>query len=438
MAPTEKTGLQHPRVVIVGGGFGGLRAAQELKNAPVRILVIDRSNHHLFQPLLYQVATAALSPADIAVPIRSVLRKDPEAEVVLGEVRGVDASTREVLLEGRRIPYDYLILATGARHSYFGKEEWARHAPGLKTILDATLIREKILTAFEKAEIEEDPAERDRLLNFVLIGGGPTGVEMAGSIAELAHVYLAKDFRHINPAQARVMLIEAGPRVLAAFPPDLSEKARLSLQKLGVEVRTSQRVEHVDALGVMVAGQRIESRNLIWTAGVVASPAGHWIGAETDRVGRVKVAPDLTVPGHPEIYVIGDTAAVAWKEGRMLPGVASVAMQQGKYVAKHLRARILKRPLPGAFEYWDKGNMATIGKSSAVAETGRLHLWGFVAWMAWLGVHIAYLIGFRNRLLVMMQWAWAYFTFQRGARLITRPLPQQEAMVPFDRAGRPT
>jgi NADH dehydrogenase len=407
-----------PLVVIVGGGFGGLEAARALRKAKVQVLLIDRSNHHLFQPLLYQVATAGLSPADIAAPIRNILRYQRNAEVIMGEVVGVDTEAKRVLLRDRTQAYDYLILATGAEDGYFGKDEWEEFAPGLKSIPQATAIRRRILLAFEEAEIETDPAKRDALLTFVLVGGGPTGVEMAGAIAELSHTALAADFRHIDPRMARILLIEAGPRLLAAFSEDLSQKAQAALQKLGVEVVTGKKVEEIDAEGVTVAGERIACRTVVWSAGVKASPAGKWLGAETDRNGRVKVQPDCSVPGHPDIFVIGDTATMM-QDGKPLPGVAPVAIQQGRYVADLLRRRIDHGATPPPFHYHDKGSMATVGRAFAILEAGRVKMSGFLAWVAWLVVHIISLIGFRNRFVVLFQWAWAYFTFQRGARLIT-------------------
>lgn len=408
-----------PHVVIVGAGFGGLQAAKHLRKAPVRVTVIDKRNHHLFQPLLYQVATAGLSPANIAAPIRSVLRRSRNTDVIMGEVVGVNLVAKEVLLRDRAIAYDYLILATGAHHSYFGKDEWEKHAPGLKTIQDATAIRQKILLAFEAAEIEPVAEKRQDHLNFVVVGGGPTGVELAGSIAELGHKVLASDFRHIDPKSARIILVEAGPRILAGFPEDLSAEAMAALKRLGVEVRVNARVEDVNAEGVSVSGEFIKSHSVIWAAGVVASPAGKWLSAPTDRAGRVKVNPDLTVPGHENIFVIGDTAASFKNDGKPLPGVAPVAMQQGRYVAGSIKRRLRGANKLSAFHYVDKGNLATIGRSSAIADVRNIHLSGFTAWLTWLVVHIFYIIGFGNRLLVLIQWAWAYVTFQRGARLIT-------------------
>jgi len=415
----QDTNPARPRVIIVGGGFAGLKAARALKKVPADILVLDRNNHHLFQPLLYQVATAGLSPADIASPIRSVLRDQKNTEVLMGEVIGVDRKLKQVILNKGKFSYDYLVLATGSRHSYFGHDEWERYAPGLKSVEDATVIRQKILLAFEAAEFETQSEKQKQLLTFILVGGGPTGVEMAGSIAELAQAALASDFRHINPKHSRVILLEAGERILSSFSEDLSKKAETSLKALGVEVRTRTRVENIDQEGVLISGQRIASKTIVWAAGVRASPVGKWLGVETDRSGRVKVEPDLSISGDPCIFVIGDCATLQDENGNPLPGVAPVAMQEGKYVAQVIQKRIgNKKPIP-PFRYVNKGNLATIGRSSAIADLGTFKLSGFIAWMAWLLVHIFYLIGFRNRILVMIQWAWAYFTFQRGARLIT-------------------
>ena len=416
------TGAVKPNVVIVGGGFGGLDAARGLRDAPVQITLIDRNNHHLFQPLLYQVATAGLSPADIAAPIRSILHRQRNVEVLMAEVSGVDTKRQRVCLPDRDIPYDYLILATGAQDSYFGHPEWEEHATGLKSIAEATTIRRKVLSAFEAAEVENDPAQKNALLTFVLVGAGPTGVEMAGAIAELAHKALAADFRHIDPNSARILLIEAGPRILATFAETLSQQAQKQLETMGVEVRTNTRVEQIDAQGVVAAGARIPSKTVIWSAGVAASPAGQWVGAETDRAGRIKVNPDLTVPGLPNVFAIGDTMTLQ-QNGKPLPGVAQVAMQQGRYVAQRIRSRIEKKLEPLPFHYVDKGNMATVGRSFAIVDSHGLHLSGFLAWIAWLTIHIFYLIGFRNRILVLIQWAWAYITYQRGARLITPASP---------------
>lgn len=408
-----------PKVVIIGGGFGGLHAAKALGRTPVHITLIDRRNYHLFQPLLYQVATAGLSPADIAYPIRSVLRKQEHVTVIMGEVTGIDPKKRLVFLEDRLTEYDYLVIATGSSHGYLGNDQWAKFAPGLKSIPDATAIRRKILTAFEAAEIESDPEKRKALLTFVLVGGGPTGVEMAGSIAELAHLALKSDFRSIDPQMTRILLIEAGPRILAGFPEKLAQRAMKKLEQFRVEIIPNTRVEDINESGVSYRGQQVLSKNIIWAAGVVASPAGKWLNAKTDRVGRVLVQEDLSVPGHPNIFVIGDTASFT-QNGKTLPGVAPVAMQQGRYVGRVIRARVKGKANPPPFRYMNKGNLATVGRSFAIAEFGNFRTAGFFAWILWLIVHIYYLIGFRNRLLVLIQWAWAYFTFQRGARLITQ------------------
>jgi len=407
-----------PNVLIVGAGFAGIRAAKALKHSPVRLTVLDRSNHHLFQPLLYQVATATLSPAAIASPIRSILRDQENAEVVLAEVTGVDRKRRVVLSTEGEFAYDYLVLATGARHSYFGHDEWEKFAPGLKGIPDATSIRQKILLAFEKAEMETDEEKRKDWLRFILVGGGPTGVEMAGAIAELAHRALTSDFRRIDPRSASVILLEAGPRVLAAFPEELSEKAKRGLEHLNVDVRLNSRVDRIDAEGVEVGGVQLKSPTVIWTAGVMASPAGKWLDSETDRAGRVKVLPNLSLADEPNIFVLGDVACVAGENNQPLPAIAPVAMQQGKFVADLLHARVTGKKEPAVFHYYDKGNLATVGRSNAVADLGRVRLSGWLAWMAWLLVHIYYLIGFRNRIIVLLEWAWAYITFQRGSRLI--------------------
>jgi NADH dehydrogenase len=434
---------RRPRVVIIGAGFGGLSAAKALAGSPFDVTVIDRHNYHLFQPLLYQVATAGLSPADIASPIRAILSSERNVSVVLAKVSGVDLARHEVIAEGRRIPFDYLIVATGAQHAYFGHDDWAGYAPGLKTIDDATYLRRRILLAFEKAETESDPAERRRLLNFVVVGGGATGVEMAGAIAELARRALASDFRSIDPRSARIILVEAAPRLLTAFDPELSEKAKASLEQLGVEVKLGAMVTECDCGGVTAGGERIETRTIIWAAGVLASPAGAWLGAETDRAGRVKVAGDLSIPGHPDVFVIGDVASAADASGKPLPGVAPVAKQQGQYVADLLKARARGKGI-GPFRYRDFGSLATIGRKRAVMQLGRLRISGFIAWLIWSMAHIYFLIGFRNRLVVAMNWAWNYITFQRGTRLITglsgsrvedMPLPEQQPAPPVPRRG---
>jgi NADH dehydrogenase FAD-containing subunit len=416
-----------PRIVIVGAGFGGLSAAKALARAPVEVTVIDRTNYHLFQPLLYQVATAGLSPADIAAPIRGILRRQANARVVLGRVTGVDLERRTVMLGSERVPYDTLVLATGARHAYFGHDDWEPCAPGLKRIDDATAIRRRILLAFELAEASGDAAEQRRLLNFAVIGGGPTGVEMAGAIVELARRALARDFRRIDPRAARVVLIEAGPRLLPAFPESLSAAARRMLEHLGVEVRLGQAVTGCDPAGVAIGGEHLPAATVIWAAGVAASPAGKWLAAERDRAGRVKVAPDLTLPGHPEVFVIGDTALVLDDQGRPVPGIAPAAKQQGKHVAAAILARLRGDAAPRPFRYRHLGNLATIGRKAAVADFGWIRLTGWVAWLLWGIVHVFFLIGFRNRIVVMVNWLWAYLTFDPGARLITGAEAVREA-----------
>jgi NADH:ubiquinone reductase (H+-translocating) len=408
---------RRPRVVIIGAGFGGLSSAKQLARAPFDVTIVDRHNYHLFQPLLYQVATAGLSPGDIASPIRGILRRQKNAQVILAKVSGVDTARKEVVAEGRRIPYDHLIIATGAEHAYFG-HDWSSYAPGLKTIDDATYLRRRILLAFERAETEPDVDERRRLLNFVVVGGGPTGVEMAGAIAELARRALASDFRSIDPRCARIILIEAGPRLLAPFDPALSEAARRSLEQLGVEVRLGSGVTDCDCSGVSLGEERLQTRTIVWAAGVKASPAAEWLAADRDRAGRVKVAPDLSVPGHANIFVIGDAAAATGADGRPLPGVAPVAKQQGWYVANLLMARAKGTTLP-PFRYRDFGSLATIGRKQAVAQLAAVKLSGLAAWLLWSLAHIYFLIGFRNRLAVAMSWGWSYVTFQRGTRLIT-------------------
>jgi NADH dehydrogenase len=419
-----------PHVVIVGGGFGGLAAARALRRAPVQVTLVDRRNHHLFQPLLYQVATAGLSPADIAYPIRAILSLQANASVLLAEAIAVDVARRELVLKDGRLGYDHLVLATGARHAYFGHEEWERLAPGLKSLEDALEIRRRILLAFEKAERETDPEARKALLTIVVVGGGPTGVELAGAIAEIARQVMASDFRAIDPRETRVVLVEAGPRVLATFPESLSSWAAGALGARGVEVRLDTRVTAINPGEVMLGHERLASGTVLWAAGVAASPLVASLGAPLDRDGRVRVEPDLTVPGHSEIFVIGDAATSNQADGRPLPGVAPVAMQQGRYVARliaHLGSEGVREP----FVYRDKGNLATIGRAAAVAHVGRLKLHGLVAWVLWLFVHILYLVGFRNRVVVLIDWAWAYVTLSRGARLITGDIePTAEACDP--------
>ena len=413
---------QKPRVVIIGAGFGGLRTAHTLRNAPVDVTVIDRNNHHLFQPLLYQVATAGLSPADISEPIRHILHRQRNTTVLMDEVTDIDLEQQQVITQDRSVPYDYLIVATGAKHSYFGHNEWEPYAPGLKSVTDATFLRAKILMSFEQAEMETDPERIESLLTFVLVGAGPTGVEMAGAIAELAHAALARDFRHIDPRSARVILVEALPGILPAFEEGLAKQAHAALHRLGVEVRTNSPVEAIDEDGVVIAGKRLPTKNVIWTAGVAASPAGTWLKAEVDRAGRVKVNNDLTLPDHDNVFVIGDTSSLM-QDGKPLPGVAPVAMQEGTYVGEVITHRVSDGKTLPPFHYKNKGNLATVGRSFGIVDLGQIRFSGFLAWVAWLVVHIFYLIGFRNRILVMIQWAWAYLTYQRGARLITARQP---------------
>jgi NADH dehydrogenase len=407
-----------PHVVIVGGGFGGLYAANAMRKAPVRVTVIDRTNHSVFFPLLYQVATAGLSADEIAAPIRSILRRQRNAEVRMAEVTGVDAVRRVVLTSGGEVAYDYLVLAMGTRYSYFGHPEWQRHAPSLKSVADAARIRQRLLAAFEQAEYAQDPAEAEGLLTFVLVGGGPTGVEMAGAIAELARTTLKDEYRRIDPRAARVVLLEAGPRVLGAFPEELSAKSQRALERMGVEVRVGATVTDITAAGVRVGEEWIASHNVIWTAGVVSTGASAWLGAETDRIGRVKVRPDLSVPGHPEVFVIGD-AAYLEQGGRALPGVAQVAMQQGKYVGGLIRRLAEGKGLPKPFSYWNAPNMATVGRAFAVGDFGRLRTGGFLTWLLWLVIHVYYLSGLHNQLQVLVQWTWAYFTYERNVRVLT-------------------
>src|SRR6266403_177640 len=416
----EDASLKRPQVVIVGAGFGGLEAAKKLACKDVHVTVIDRTNYHLFQPLLYQVATAALSPADIAAPVRAVLSKCKNMEVILAEVRSVDVDARKVKMsDGTELDYDFLVLATGARHSYFGHDEWEKLAPGLKSLEDAIEVRRRLLTAFEYAERITDEAARRAAMTFVIIGGGPTGVEMAGAIAEIARHTLAKDFCHIDPSQARVILVEGDPRLLAAFPEDLSASALKQLVDLGVEVRTGERATDLTETGVQVGDEFIPCRVKIWAAGNNASFVGKTLGVPIDRVGRVMVNDDLTIPGHPEVQVIGDLANFTHQTGQPLPGVSPVAMQQGRHAARNILRMIANRK-PKRFRYWDKGSMATIGRNKAVADLNFVHLSGLPAWLVWLFVHIIFLVGFRNRSAVLFQWAWAYFTFNKGARLITR------------------
>ena len=408
-----------PRVVVVGAGFGGLAAARGLARVEVEITLIDRQNHHLFQPLLYQVATAGLSPADIAWPVRELLRLQRNARVLMAEVTAIDPARKVAMLGDGPIAYDWLVLATGATHGYFGHDEWAEHAPGLKNLDDATGIRRRLLLAFERAEMASNPATSDRLLTVVIVGGGPTGVELAGAVAELARKALARDFREIDPRQTRVLLIEAGPRLLASFPEGLSRYTLSALRRLDVEVRLGKAVTHCDARGVQVGDEFIEAGTILWAAGVRASPAATWLGIEADRAGRLPVAPDLSVPGHDHIYVIGDTALARNPDQSQLLGIAPVAKQQGTYVARVIEARIARNRAPPPFEYRDRGLHATIGRKAAVISYKRLRLSGWLAWWLWGAAHIYFLVSLRNRVIVVTQWLWSYFVFARGARLIT-------------------
>ena len=416
----ESASSTTPNIVIVGAGFGGLEAAKKLgKEEGVRVTVIDRTNHHLFQPLLYQVATAALSPADIAAPIRAIVSDFPNTEVILAEVKSVDVAAKTVNIGDRQIAYDYLILATGSRHSYFGHDEWEKLAPGLKSLEDAVEIRRRLLLAFEYAEKITDPAAKAAAMTFVVIGGGPTGVEMAGAIAEIARYTLEKDFRHIDPASAHVILVEGDPRVISAFPEDLSASAMKQLKQLGVDVRVGVHAKNLTEAGLEIGDEFIPCRVKIWAAGNAASFVGKTMGVPVDKAGRVIVNDDLTIPGHSEVQVIGDLANFAHQGDKPLPGVSPVAMQQGRHAARNILAMIDGRK-PQRFRYWDKGSMATIGRNKAVADLSFLHLSGLPAWLVWLFVHIIFLVGFRNRIVVLMQWAWSYISFNKGARLITR------------------
>ena len=416
--------------VIVGGGFAGLWATRALASAPVRITLIDRHNHHLFQPLLYQVATAGLSAPDIAAPLRHILRKQANVEVRLAEVAAIAPQEKHVVLaDGTTIAYDALLLATGATHAYFGHDEWARHAPGLKTLDDALQLRRHLLLAFERAEAETDPGKRAAWLSFAIVGGGPTGVELAGTLAEIARHTLKNEFRRIDPSQARVRLVEAGPRVLASFPDTLSEKARRQLERLGVEVVTGTPVSDITDEGYRLGETFIPAKTVVWAAGVAASPLARTLGVSLDRAGRVPVKPDLSVAGHPDIFVAGDLAAVT-SDGRPVPGVAPAAKQMGRHVAQVLRARLDGRASPGDFRYQDYGNLATIGRMAAVVDFGRLKFSGLLAWWFWLTAHVFFLIGFRNRLVVLLNWAWAYWSYQRAARIILGRGPERDDTTP--------
>ncbi len=410
----------HPHVVIVGGGFGGLYAARALASRPVRVTLLDRRNHHLFQPLLYQVATAALNPSDIATPLRSILRRAPNVTVFLAEVVSVDLAGRRLVLDEGAMPYDALVLAAGAGHSYFGHDDWEPLAPSLKTLEDALEIRRRVLLAYEEAEREQDGAEQRALLTSVVIGGGPTGVELAGALAEISRETIARDFRLIDPTKARIVLLEGGPRVLAAFPDPLPARAAAALARIGVEVRTGATVTRVTPDAVWLGGEQIRARTVLWAAGVAAAPLTRTLGVPLDRAGRVLVERDLSIPGHPEAFAIGDLCSFTGADGRPLPGLAPVALQQGRAAARNVLHHLAGEPTD-AFRYRDRGSMATIGRAAAVAVVGRLRLSGLPAWLAWLFVHIAFLIGFRNRFLVLFEWAWAYISWQRGARLITGP-----------------
>lgn len=408
-----------PRVAIVGGGFAGLWAARALASAPVEIVLVDRGNHHLFQPLLYQVATAGLSAPDIAAPLRHILRKQKNVEVRMATVIGIDAGAKRIALgDGDTLEFDYLLLASGATHAYFGNDQWAAHAPGLKTLDDALDLRRKLLLAFERAEAATDPAERAAWLSFAIVGGGPTGVELAGTLAEIARHTLKDEFRHIDPASARVRLVEAGPRVLAAFPEDLSAQAKRQLEKLGVEVSLGTPVKDITADGYVLGDAFVPAKTVVWAAGVAASPLGAMLGVPLDRAGRVQVRPDLGVPGHPDIFVAGDLASLMQANGRPVPGVAPAAKQMGRYVAQVIRARLSGGASPPPFAYKDYGNLATIGRMAAVVDLGRLRFSGLLAWWFWLVMHVFFLIGFRNRLVVLLNWWWAYWSYQRAARII--------------------
>jgi NADH dehydrogenase len=412
----QPTNVQ-PRVVILGAGFGGLQAAKSLANAPVKVTIIDRNNHHLFQPMLYQVATAGLSPADISSPVRHTLKKQQNTEVLMAEVTGIDMQEQRVLMHDQSIPYDYLIVATGATSNYFGHDNWQKLAPGLKTLNEAMKVRDMVLLAFEAAEREKDDEKRKALLTFVLVGGGPTGVELAGAIAELVNNAFAGDFRHIHPASAHIILVEGESRVMPHFPASLTQKVQERLRSMGVEIRTGVHVKDIDENGVMIGDQRVEAKNVIWTAGVKASPAGQWLHAEVDHDGRVKVQRDLTVPGYRNIFVIGDTAH-AEQNGKQLPGLAPVALQEGKYVATVIANAVAGRTRHPPFHYFDKGTLATVGRAFGVVDIGPLRFTGTLAWFTWLLVHIFFLMSVPNRIVVFIQYAWTYLTFQKGARII--------------------
>ncbi len=430
----DSAGTRHPHVVVIGGGFAGLWAVRALAKAPVRITLVDRRNHHLFQPLLYQVATAGLSAPDIAAPLRHILRKQRNVEVRLAEVRDIAPGDKSVTLDdGSVLAFDHLLVASGATHAYFGHDEWARHAPGLKTLDDALDLRRKLLLAFERAEAETDPRQRAAWLNFAIVGGGPTGVELAGTLAEIARHTLRNEFRNIDPAEARVRLVEAGPRVLASFPEDLSARALRQLQKLGVEVLTGTPVSEIRGDGYQLGEEFVPARTVVWAAGVAASPLARALDVPLDRAGRVIVEPDLSIPGHPDIFVAGDLALVKRGDGTPVPGVAPAAKQMGRHVGATLLAR-LRGQATRAFRYRDYGNLATIGRMAAVVHVGKLKLSGLLAWWFWLGAHVFFLIGFRNRLVVLLNWAWAYWSYQRAARIILGdgPGPERDPSAPPD------
>ncbi len=417
-----RTTADRPHVLILGGGFGGLYAARHLRGAPARVTVVDRRNHHLFQPMLYQVATAGLNPSDIASPIRSILRDAKNIEVLLAEAHSIDVRRHEVTLtDGTAVAYDYLVVATGARHSYFGHDEWEVLAPGLKSLEDALEIRRRVLVAFERAERETDPVRRHAYLTFVVVGGGPTGVEMAGAVAEIRRYALQKDFRHIDPREATVMLLEGGPRLLTTYPESLGDEAKQELRRLGVEVRVDTLVTDIRPDSVSAAGWTIPTQTVVWAAGNTASPLLRCLDTPLDRAGRAIVEPDCTIPGHPEVFVLGDAAVFDHQEGGPLPGICPVAIQMGEYTARTIRGDLAGRPRR-AFKYWDKGQLAVIGRGQAVADIWKLHFGGFIAWLIWIFVHIFFLIGFRNRVMVLLQWAWSYITYRRGARLITEEM----------------
>ena len=430
MTPTRSSdadakGRALPRIVVVGAGFGGLSVIRGLKLAPAFVTVIDRTNHNLFQPLLYQVATAALAPSDMAVPVRSLFSNMPRVDTLMGEVEGVDAARKIVRVKGvPDIPYDYLVLATGSVYSWFGHDEWSKHAFTLKTLDEALALRSSLLAAFEWAESRTDPEEIRKLLTFVVVGGGPTGVEMAGAIAELARSSLKRDFRRIQPSKARIVLCEGGGQLLAGFPRHLCDYARSRLEALGVEVKTGAQVETVDRDGVMAGGERIPAANVVWAAGTAATPAADWVGAAKGKGGAVRIGPDCSVPDHPDVYAIGDCTYAEGPDGKRLPGLAPVAKQQGAYVAKVLMARLTGRPVPPRFAYVDEGQLAVIGRSSAIADLGRLKMTGLPAWLLWSLVHLYFLIGAKNRIAVYLSWAWAWVTYGRGARLITGVVPR--------------